>query len=91
MSVTHDYLYLPGSTTVGRALRLYARRQCQVWLLIAEVEGQHCICSYRSLLPYLTGRTPHIVHNIGDCTICSGMLSPTWPNTDVLIQEALAG
>jgi hypothetical protein len=43
------------------------------WLLTTEIEGAYYVCLFGSLLPYLTGRTAHIVHNIGDCAVCSGM------------------
>lgn len=86
-----DYLYFPASTTVGQALQA-----CQAQdvpgpsLLVTQVEGAYRICSLGSLLPYLTGRTPHIVHGHGDCPICSGLIPPQWQDTAALLAEAFA-
>jgi hypothetical protein len=89
--VTQDYLQFPGSTAVAEALRAYADRQGQWWwLLVAESEGQFSVCSFGSLLPYLTGRTDHIVHSIGDCVVCGGMAPMLWRDTGALLEEALA-
>ncbi|MFZ5917148.1 MAG: hypothetical protein ACOYZ7_09460 [Chloroflexota bacterium] len=91
MSITQDFLPFPGSATVREALGVYLQRNAQAWwLLIAEKESEHAVCSFGSLLPYLTGRTPHIVHNIGQCAICSGMDPLLWQETGALAREALA-
>jgi len=91
MSITHEYLHFAGQTQVGEVLRAYVDRQATwFWLLTTERAGQYYVCSFGSLLPYLTGRTPHIVHNIGDCPICSSMDPQLWQDTDVLVEEALA-
>jgi hypothetical protein len=90
MVVQQDYLCFPGSTTVGKVLRTYVRRQCDWWwVLIADAEGEHTICSFGSLLPYLTGRTPHIVHSVGHCPVCSGLDPLLWRDTGTLVQKAL--
>ncbi len=57
MPATGDYLHFPGSATVGEVLQAYVEREGQWWwLLIAETEGEFSVCSFGSLLPYLTGR-----------------------------------
>jgi hypothetical protein len=86
-----DYVLFPGSATIEEVLRDYRDRGGQWWwLLIGETEGSYTVCSFGSLLPYLTGRTSHIVHNIGDCAICCGIDPLLWTNTGTLIEEALA-
>jgi hypothetical protein len=91
VTVIKDFLLFPGSARVGEAPRAYVERGGQ-WrsLLVAEAGGQFSICSFGSLLPYLTGRTDHIVHNIGECPICFGMDPLLWTETDALVEEALA-
>jgi hypothetical protein len=91
VSITQDFLPFPGRATVKQVLRVYLRRDAQWWwLLVAETDGEHAVCSFGSLLPYLTGRTDHIVHNIGECAICSGMDPLLWQETGALVREALA-
>jgi hypothetical protein len=91
MTITKDYLHFPGSATVEEVLRTYLDRQGQWWwLLISEIEGEYYVCSFGSFLPYLTGRTPHIVHNIGDCPVCSSIDPLLWRDTDALVEETLA-
>jgi hypothetical protein len=91
MSLIQDYLHFPARATIGEVLRTYVERQAQWWwLLITEREGQYSVCSFGSLLPYLTGRTEHIVHNIGDCAICCSMDPLLWQDTSALVEEALA-
>ena len=90
MSISEDYLEFPGSATIGQVLGAYIDRQAQWWwLLITEIEGEHKVCSFGSLLPYLTGRTPHIVHSIGDCPICCAMDPLLWSDTGTLVAEVL--
>ena len=90
MSLTADYLQFPGSATVGEVLRAYVDRECEWWwLLIAETEGGYKVCSFGSLLPYLTGRTPHSVHSIGECPVCTGLDPLLWRATGTLVEEAL--
>ena len=91
MCISKDYLHVSGSATVEQVLRACMDRQAQWWwLLITEVEGEYYVCSLGSLLPYLTGRTPHIVHSIGDCAVCSGMDPLLWRDTGALVEEVLA-
>ncbi len=91
MHITKDYLHFPASATIEDVLRTYRDRDAHWWwLLTTEIEGAYYVCSFGSLLPYLTGRTPHIVHNIGDCPICSGIDPLLWQETDALVEEALA-
>lgn len=91
MSITRDFLPFPGSATVNQVLCAFLDRDGQWWwLLVAERDDEHAVCSFGSLLPYLTGRTPHIVHNIGECAICSGMDPLLWQETGALVREALA-
>jgi hypothetical protein len=91
MSITKEYLHLSGSATMEEVLRAYLEREAKwFWLLTTERDGEYYVCSFGSLLPYLTGRTPHIVHNIGDCPICSGMDPLLWQDTDALVEEAMA-
>jgi hypothetical protein len=86
-----DCVHLPAGTTVGQALRAFQERQSQWWwLLVTEFEGEYRVCSLGSLLPYLTGRTSHIVHRIGDCVICSGLDPLLWRDSGALLKEALA-
>jgi hypothetical protein len=91
MAITEDYMHFPGSSTIGQVLQAYRDRKAEwSWLLVAETEGQFSVCSFGSLLPYLTGRTEHIVHNIGDCAICCSMDPVLWKDTGRLVSEALA-
>ncbi len=85
------YLHFPGQATVGEALRAYHHQGGQWWWLLTTArEGRFYVCSFGSLLPYLTGRTGHIVHNIGDCVICCGIDPLLWRDTGALLAEALA-
>ena len=60
-------LLMPPEANVEEVLRAYLKHKGQWWwLLVSEIEGTYRVCSFGSLLPYLTGRTPHIVHNIGE-------------------------
>ena len=91
MPIIKDFLHVPATATVGQVLRTFLDRQGQWWwLLTTEVKGQHYICSFGSLLPYLTGRTPHIVHSIGRCPVCGGMDPVLWRETGALVEETLA-
>jgi hypothetical protein len=91
MSLSKDFLHFPGSATIEQVLRTYLDRHGDWWwLLTTEIGGEYRVCSFGSLLPYLTGRTPHIVHNIGDCAICSGMDPLLWCDTGALVEQALA-
>ena len=91
MSLDKDYLHFSGTATMEEDLRAYVDREAKwFWLLTTERDGQCYVCSFGSLLPYVTGRTPHIVHNIGDCPICSSMDPQLWQDTDALVEEALA-
>jgi len=90
MPTTEEYLHFPSSASVGDVLQAYVDRNAQWWwLLTTEIAGEHYVCSFGSLLPYLTGRTPHIVHNIGDCAVCSGIGPRLWRGTGALVEEAL--
>jgi hypothetical protein len=90
MSITKDYLHFPGDATIVQVLRTYLDRDAHWWwLLTTERHNEYYVCSFGSLLPYLTGRTPHIVHNIGDCPICSSMDEQLWKGTGSLVREAL--
>ncbi len=90
MSRRDDYIQVAANATIGQALRCYVEREGQWWwLLITEVDGEYRVCSFGSLLPYLTGHTSHIVHKIGDCAICSGMDPVLWRDTGPLVEEAL--
>lgn len=85
------YLHFDSSATVGEALRAFQEQEGKWWwLLTTKVGDRFCICSFGSLLPYLTGRTPHIVHRIGDCALCGGMDPLLWRETGRLVDEALA-
>ena len=93
MPISKNYVQFPGSATVGEVLQAFLDRNADWWWLLTtedEKEGKHYVCSFGSLLPYLTGRTPHIVHNIGDCPICSGIDPLLWSDTGTLVEEALA-
>jgi hypothetical protein len=90
MSLDKDYLHFAPDATMEEVLRTYLDREAKwFWLLTTERDGRYYVCSFGSLLPYLTGRTPHIVHNIGDCPICCSMDPVLWQDTDVLVEEAL--
>ena len=89
-NVSTPHILLPSDATVGDAVRSFAHRKGQWWWVLVVQNGeQYGICSYGSLLPYLTGRTPHIVHNVGDCAICSGMDPLLWQKTDSLVDEVM--
>jgi hypothetical protein len=91
MPFIEDYVHVPGSATVGQVLKAFVEREGQWWWpLIAESEGESFACSFGSLLPYLSGRTPQLVPNIGDCAICSGLDPLFWEDTGALVQEVLA-
>jgi len=91
MPISQDHLHFPGSATIDQVLRAYLDHGAQWWwFLTTEREGQYFVCTFGSLLPYLTGRTPHVVHNIGDCPICSAMDPLLWQQTSGLVEEALA-
>jgi hypothetical protein len=84
-----QHLFFPGSITVGEILRAYAPLQKAPhgdWvLLVVQVGEEFRVGSFSSLLPYLTGRTPHVVHDVGACH-CGG-LNYSMPE---LLQEALS-
>ena len=91
MSISKDYLHFPGSAAIEEVLHAYVDRQCQWWwLLTTEMGGEYAVCSFGSLLPYLTGRTSHIVHSIGDCPVCSSVDPVLWRDTGALVEEVLA-
>jgi hypothetical protein len=91
VSITEDYLHFDGSATIAKVLQAYLDREAHWWwLLTTEREGQYYVCSFGSLLPYLTGRTLHIVHNVGHCLVCSAMDPLLWQDTARLVEEALA-
>jgi len=91
VSLTTDHLHFPASATVGEVLQAYRDQGADWWwLLTTRRDGQYYVCSFGSLLPYLTGRTPHIVHRIGHCPICSGLDPLLWQDTSALVEEALA-
>ena len=50
MPITKNYLHFPASATIEHVLRTYLEQDAHWWWL----------------LPYLTGRTAYIVHNIGE-------------------------
>lgn len=85
------HLDFPCNTPVGDVLDTYRRQQGRWWwLLTTKVGDKFYVCSFGSLLPYLLGRTPHIVHNIGDCSLCGGMDPLLWRDTGALLEKALA-
>ena len=85
-----EHIFVPGATPVGGVLRTYQERAGQWWwLLVADLQGSYATCSFGSLLPYLAGETAHIVHNIGDCAICSGMDPVLWNDTGTLLERVL--
>jgi hypothetical protein len=91
MVETLDYIYAPAGMMVGAALRAYLERGAQWWwLLITRVNGAYRAGTFGSLLPYLAGKTDHIVHTIGDCVICSGLDPLLWTDTDELVDAVLA-
>lgn len=91
MPFIDDYVHVSSSATVGQVLRTYVERGGQWWwLLIAESGSKSSACSFGSLLPYLSGRSPQIVPNIGVCAICSGLDPVFWEDTGTLVQEVLA-
>jgi hypothetical protein len=86
-----DYIYMPADTTVGAALCAYLEREGQWWwLLITKVRDAYRVCTFGSLLPYLTGQADHIVHAVGDCPICSALDPMIWTDTADLVEEVLA-
>ena len=91
MSLTDDYLLFPGSATVGEVLQSYRGHDADYWwLLVVNNDGKYSVCSFGSLLPYLTGRTDHIVHRIGDCVICGSVDPLLWQDTASLVVEVMA-
>ena len=91
MTLFKDFLHFPGNASIAEPLQVYQDKPCQwFWLLLIESNGSFKVCSFGSLLPYITGRMPDIAHNIGDCPICSGMDPLLFAETDALVAEALA-
>lgn len=85
------FVLLAASATVEVALHAWAEREgVWFWLLVVHGPAGYRVCSFGSLLPYLTGRTPHIVHVIGDCPICGALDPVLWRDTGQLAQAALA-
>ena len=83
-----DFLTFTGRASVEEVLKAYLDREASYWwLLIVETAEKTTVCPFGSLLPY---RTDHIVHNIGDCAICSGIDALLWQDTGPLVAEALA-
>lgn len=90
MPITKKFLHFPPDATVSEVLRAYHRRDAQWWwFLTTKIENEYFVCTFGSLLPYLTGRTDHIVHRPGACAICSGLDPVLWRDTDRLVREAL--
>ena len=90
MPITKDFIQTSGSATVKQILQIYSDRDGQWWwLLVAEVEDKHYVCSFGSLLPYLAGKTPHIVHQIGECAICTGIDPIFWTETNLLLKSVM--
>ena len=55
ITISKDYLHFPGSATIEYVLRTYLDRDAHWrWLLTTEIEGTYYVCSFGSLLPYLT-------------------------------------
>ncbi len=85
-----EHILVPGTAQVGEALQAFRDRGGKWWwLLVVELSGSYATCSFGSLLPYLAGETPHIVHNIGDCAICSGMDPMFWRDSEALLERVL--
>jgi len=90
MPITKDFIQTHGNATIEEMLQIYSDREGQWWwLLVAEVEGEHFVCSFGSLLPYLAGKTPHIVHQIGECALCMGMDPIFWTETNLLLKSVM--
>ena len=90
MPITKDFIQARGSDTIEKIIQIFADREGQWWwLLVAEVAGQHYVCSFGSLLPYLAGKTPHIVHQIGECALCMGVDPIFWTETNLLLKSVL--
>ena len=91
MTFSQNYLFFPGSATLEEVLRAYRQRRASwTWMLVTERRGVHFICTFGSLLPYLTGRTPHIVHRNGNSAPCCRVDPMLWRKTEPLVEEALA-
>jgi hypothetical protein len=89
--LSKNYIFFPSETTIEEVLSAYLQRDAAwFWYLVTERNDGYKVCSFGSLLPYLTGRTQHIVHTPGDCPICTGMDPVLWQDTDTLVEEALA-
>lgn len=66
MAITKEFLHFPPDATIGEVLSAYRRRKAQWWwFLTTSVDDEYFVCTFSSLLPYLTGRTDHIVHRPG--------------------------
>lgn len=91
MSLIDSYIFVPAEATVTEALCAYLDREANWWwFLVTRKEDAYAVCSFGSLLPYLTGKTPHIVHMPDACPICSGVDPVYWGNTTEQVEEALA-
>jgi len=91
MTLSQDFINKPGRATIEEVLRGYLDQDADWWwMLVAETEGEFLICTFGSLLPYLVGKTPHIVHSIGDCALCTAMEPLFWTETGRLVEKVLA-
>ncbi len=91
MNISQNYLFFPASATMEEVLEAYRTQGTfSDWMLVTERDGVHYICTFSSLLPDLTDRTPHIVHDVGRCPICTGAGPELWNETEDLVEEGLA-
>ena len=89
--ITQDFVYAPPGVTVGDVLSAYVMRGAHWWwLLVVQSGTETAMCTFGSLLPYLLGLTPHIVHTAGACPICETLDRVLWRDTERLIAQALA-
>ena len=90
MSITQDFIHMQGNATIDEVLGAYLDRDGQwQWLLVVEEKSKYFVCTFGSLLPYLVGKTPHIVHHVGECVICSAMDPLFWSETNLLVESVI--
>lgn len=84
------HVVYPGQTPIGVVVEDYLNNDWDYfWLLVTERENGYGYCSFGSLLPYLVGRTEHIIHHEGECIICSGLDPVFWLDPERLIPQVL--
>ncbi len=85
------YLLYPSTASVGDILTAYKEQNGKFWwVLVSQSGAQFHVCTFGSLLPYLAGQTPHIVHDFVTCALCGGLSPIFWQETAGFVEETLS-